>query len=143
MPSRVCQSFVQNAGLQLISGCGIFGQASRPVGRKEISAGLAIAIGAMTTLSCFSQPTATWVHGITLSTAELEALTGYQQATKQLRVLRNRGFARAFISRKGCVVLERAHYEAVAGADNLGGPAPRPKGAQPAKVANLSFLRPA
>nr|WP_255481800.1 MULTISPECIES: DUF4224 domain-containing protein [Ramlibacter] len=53
------------------------------------------------------------VSGITLSTDELVALTGYQQATRQLAVLHTRGFLRAFISRRGDLVLERAHYESV------------------------------
>lgn len=43
---------------------------------------------------------------------ELEQLTGYQIPTKQLNVLHQRGFTRAFIGRRG-LVLERAHYEAV------------------------------
>ncbi|MFC5498168.1 DUF4224 domain-containing protein [Caenimonas terrae] len=48
-----------------------------------------------------------------LSPAEIEDITGYQQATKQLQVLHDRGFLRAFINRKGEVVLERPHFEAV------------------------------
>lgn len=58
---------------------------------------------------------------ITLSPAELESLTGYEQPCKQLNILHKRGFNRAFVGRKG-VVLERAHYEAVIGA----APAPPP-----------------
>jgi hypothetical protein len=50
---------------------------------------------------------------ITLSSAELVAITGYEQATKQVNVLHNRGFNRAFINRNGVLVLERKHYEAV------------------------------
>ncbi|MBS4037334.1 MAG: DUF4224 domain-containing protein [Hydrogenophaga sp.] len=42
-----------------------------------------------------------------LSAADIEAMTGYVNATKQLQVLRNRGFHRAFINRAGRVVLER------------------------------------
>jgi hypothetical protein len=49
---------------------------------------------------------------VTLQPNELELLTGYEQATKQLMMLHKRGFNRAFIGRHG-VVLERAHYEAV------------------------------
>jgi hypothetical protein len=67
---------------------------------------------------------------ITLTDAEIEALTGYKNATKQLNVLHNRGFLRAYIGRKG-VVLERAHYEAVS----------RGELHQPRKGANLSFLK--
>jgi hypothetical protein len=80
------------------------------------------------------------VAGITLSPDELEAVTGYQQATKQLRVLHARGFLRAFISRKGGVVLERAHFDAVARGEVL----TDSKGAamaKPPKVANLAFLK--
>jgi hypothetical protein len=68
--------------------------------------------------------------GITLSEAEIQSLTGYKNATKQLNVLHNRGFLRAYIGRNG-VVLERAHYEAVS----------RGEVHTPAKKANLSFLR--
>jgi Domain of unknown function (DUF4224) len=50
---------------------------------------------------------------ITLSADEVENLTGYRVATKQLQVLHRRGFHRAFINRTGAVVLERTHYEAV------------------------------
>ena len=50
---------------------------------------------------------------ITLSAEELEAITGYAVATKQLQVLHRRGFHRAYINRLGAVVLERVHYEAV------------------------------
>lgn len=72
--------------------------------------------------------------GITLSEGEIEALTGYELATFQLRVLRDRGFARAYINRKGKVVLERTHYEAVTKGQD-------PLLTKPAKAANLSFLR--
>jgi hypothetical protein len=74
---------------------------------------------------------------ITLLPTEIEALTGYRNATKQLNVLHDRGFLRAFINRSGEVVLERAHYEAVSRGelhqpDQLSGGG---------KVANLDFLR--
>jgi hypothetical protein len=49
---------------------------------------------------------------LTLQPEELEQLTGFEQATKQLDVLHKRGFTRAFIGRRG-LILERAHYEAV------------------------------
>lgn len=39
-------------------------------------------------------------------------LTGYRQAAKQLEVLHQRGFWRAYILH-GRVILERAHYDAV------------------------------
>ncbi|MES2973343.1 MAG: DUF4224 domain-containing protein [Pseudomonadota bacterium] len=70
---------------------------------------------------------------ITLSEAELEALTDYQHATKQLQVLHRRGFVRAYINRSGAVVLERSHYEAVT----------RGEVQNARKAANLHFLRPA
>lgn len=50
---------------------------------------------------------------IALTQEEVEAITGYKNATKQLSVLKNRGFVRAYINRRGEVVLERSHYEAV------------------------------
>jgi hypothetical protein len=74
--------------------------------------------------------------GITLTPDELADLTGYRTATKQLNVLRNRGFVRAYISRRG-VVLERAHYDAVCRGQAV------EQQPRPSKGANLSFLRPA
>ena len=71
-------------------------------------------------------------ESITLTDAELEAITGYKVATKQLNVLHRRGFLRAFIDRTGSVVLERTHYEAVSRGELL---------TKPAKVANLSIFR--
>lgn len=74
---------------------------------------------------------------IVLQPGEIEALTGYRTATKQLNVLHARGFTRAFINRLGDVVLERAHYEAVSrGELHQTGPA-----GGGGKVANLAFLR--
>jgi hypothetical protein len=74
---------------------------------------------------------------ITLTRDEIEALTGYTNATKQLNVLHDRGFHRAFINRLGDVVLERAHYEAVSRGElhqpvQVGGSG---------KVANLDHFR--
>jgi hypothetical protein len=69
-----------------------------------------------------------------LSSDDIEALTGYATATKQLQVLHNRGFHRAFINHRGVLVIERSHYEAVTRGET-----------QPTvgtKVANLSILRP-
>ncbi len=61
------------------------------------------------------------------SFVELVELTGYEQASRQLEELHERGFWRARIRRDGRVVLERPHYEAVcAGAT----PAPVPTSAQ-------------
>jgi hypothetical protein len=70
---------------------------------------------------------------IILTRAEIEALTGYKIATKQLNVLHGRGFTRAYTNRLGDVVVERAHYEAV-----CRGELHAPAGG---KVANLSFMR--
>lgn len=70
---------------------------------------------------------------IRLSPQELEDITGYELATKQLKVLRDRGFTRAFINRRGEVVLERTHYEAVTKGQEPELPGPR-------KAANLAFL---
>lgn len=70
---------------------------------------------------------------VILDKTEVEAITGYERATKQLQVLHRRGFHRAYINRLGIVVLERTHYEAVTRGDT---PAIKQK-----KTANLSFLR--
>jgi hypothetical protein len=70
------------------------------------------------------------MNAVTLQPDELEHLTGYEQATKQLDVLHKRGFTRAFIGRRG-LVLERVHYEAV-----CRGQIDRPV----AKEVNLSFF---
>ena len=70
-------------------------------------------------------------QSITLSDAELLALTAYEQATKQLNVLHSRGFNRAYINRMGNVVLERSHYEAVS----------RGELQSARKSANLTFLK--
>jgi len=73
---------------------------------------------------------------LVLSAEDIEALTGYANATKQLQVLHRRGYHRAFINRTGRVVLERAHYEAVASGE---APATHIEGG--GKTANLTFLR--
>jgi hypothetical protein len=49
-----------------------------------------------------------------LEPAELEQITGYKRAHEQLAELQRQGFSRARRSRLGDVVLERAHYDAVA-----------------------------
>jgi hypothetical protein len=69
---------------------------------------------------------------IALEPVEIETLTDYKIATKQLQVLHRRGFTRAYINRSGIVVLERSHYEAVTRGEmqNVG-----------RKSANLTFLR--
>jgi hypothetical protein len=68
---------------------------------------------------------------LVLDKSELEALTGYKIATKQLAVLQRRGFTRAFINRLGDLVLERAHYEAVCRGEVFAGGG---------KVADLSWM---
>lgn len=69
---------------------------------------------------------------ITLSKAELIALTSYELPCKQLAELHAQGFHRARIGRDG-VILERAHYEAVC----------EGRSEKPRKSANIGFLRPA
>ena len=66
-----------------------------------------------------------------LTHTELAAITGYEQATKQLNVLKTRGFYRACISRKGGLILERAHYLAVCQGELM----------QKPKAANMAFLK--
>ncbi len=50
---------------------------------------------------------------ITLSPEEIEALTGYRLAARQLDMLHRAGFYRARLGPTGSVILERAHYDAV------------------------------
>lgn len=53
--------------------------------------------------------------GIVLSPGELEALTGYRRPCDQITELLRQGYYRARrSSTTGTVILERAHYEAVA-----------------------------
>ncbi len=66
---------------------------------------------------------------ITLSKAELLALTSYELPCKQLAVLHAEGFHRARIGRDG-VILTRAHYEAVE----------EGRSEKTRKSANISFL---
>lgn len=66
------------------------------------------------------------MNALVLTAEELVELTGYHQPAKQLEELLRQGFSRARRDRLGRVVLERAHYDAVA----RGGrheSAPRPK----------------
>lgn len=72
-------------------------------------------------------------ESVVLTKEEIQALTGYQASTRQLEVLRRRGFHRAFINRLGAVVLERTHYEAVSRGED--------QAPVKSKKANLSFLR--
>ena len=51
---------------------------------------------------------------LTLTPAELLDLTRYSQPSRQLAELHRQGFWRARLTRMGDVLLERAHYEAVA-----------------------------
>ena len=61
---------------------------------------------------------------VILTADELVALTTYTQPARQLRELHRQGFSRARIGRTGAVILERAHYEAVA-AGKIAPEAPR------------------
>lgn len=74
------------------------------------------------------------MSGLIVSNEDIEAMTGYVNATKQLQVLHNRGFHRAFINRAGRVVLERSHYEAVTRCESV-------SPGKPTKAANLTFLQ--
>jgi hypothetical protein len=59
---------------------------------------------------------------ITLSPAEIAEITSFTQPCKQLEVLHERGFSRAYRRRAtGEIILERAHYLAVCtGQYNIG-----------------------
>jgi hypothetical protein len=61
---------------------------------------------------------------ILLSDTEIERLTGYRRPHEQLAELHRQGFSRARRDRLGRIVLERAHYEAVA-AGNVVRPKPQ------------------
>lgn len=50
---------------------------------------------------------------ITLTSSEIQAITGYVRPTQQLRTLHSRGFWRAWVHPTAGVILERAHYDAV------------------------------
>lgn len=53
------------------------------------------------------------ISSVVLSALEIRSLTGYTSATKQLQVLHERGFIRAFRARDGQIILERRHFESV------------------------------
>jgi hypothetical protein len=71
-----------------------------------------------------------------LSEDELRTLTGYAQPSRQIKALHKLGFFRARVSPgSGRIVLERAHYHAVAEGRTAATSAParpRPKVRQPA-----------
>lgn len=48
-----------------------------------------------------------------LTREQIERMTGYVMPSKQLEVLHQRGFVRAYRNRKGEVILEQSHYDAV------------------------------
>lgn len=54
------------------------------------------------------------LDALLLSPAEIARLTGYRRGQEQLEELHRQGFFRARRNRLGEVVLERAHYDAVA-----------------------------
>lgn len=66
-------------------------------------------------------------QAITLTQAELHALTGYRRACDQLKALHAAGYWRARLAPTGRVVLERVHFEAVCKGQTTGSAAPRPK----------------
>lgn len=72
-----------------------------------------------------------------LSEMELEEITGYTSPNQQLNVLHQRGFVRAFRSRKGNVILERPHFQAVC-CGEFGG---ADKVQQRGMGVNLSFMK--
>jgi hypothetical protein len=45
--------------------------------------------------------------------AQIERMTGYVLPCKQLDALHQRGFVRAYRNRRGVVILEKSHYDAV------------------------------
>jgi hypothetical protein len=66
---------------------------------------------------------------ITLTPAEIEAITRYKPAALQVKELHRQGFYRARLGRTGGVILERAHYEAVCAGkiDAMNAPGFRPR----------------
>ena len=66
--------------------------------------------------------------------AQIERMTGYVLPCKQLDALHQRGFVRAYRNRRGVVILEKSHYDAVT-RGQFGTPSP----ARPA--VNLGFLK--
>ena len=64
---------------------------------------------------------------VALTAEELQKLTGYKLASKQLKELHRQGFHRARLGRAGKVVLERAHFEAVCRGEVPTAQAARPK----------------
>lgn len=69
-----------------------------------------------------------------LSREQIERITGYVMPCKQLEVLHQRGFVRAYRNRLGEIILEQPHYDAVT-RGQFGTQAP----ARPA--VNVAFLR--
>lgn len=75
----------------------------------------------------------------TLTERELIEITGYTSPNQQLDVLHKRGFIRAFRSRKGNVILERPHYQAVCRGEFGGKDQSQIRGSG----VNLAFMKPA
>lgn len=69
-----------------------------------------------------------------LTREQIERMTGYVMPSKQLEVLHQRGFVRAYRNRLGEVILEQSHYDAVT-RGQFGAHAP----AKPA--VNVAFLK--
>lgn len=71
---------------------------------------------------------------VTLTPAELVTITGYKIASKQLQELRRRGFWRAYQNRSGQVIVERAHFQAIASGLPSGAAPPGPEGGDGPKL---------
>lgn len=56
---------------------------------------------------------------------QIEQITGYRQAAKQVAELQRQGFWRARRNVMGVVVLERSHYDAVCAGQDKAPPAPK------------------
>lgn len=83
-----------------------------------------------------TQPTGTptSVPSMTLPPEQIERMTGYVLPCKQLEVLHQRGFVRAYRNRRGEVIVEQSHYDAVTRGQFGASPAARPS-------VNVSFLK--
>jgi hypothetical protein len=71
---------------------------------------------------------------LTLTSEEIEEITGFAQPCKQLEALRTNGFIRAHRARDGRIVLERAHYLAVCNGQFNNGKSQAP-------AANLTWMK--
>lgn len=68
------------------------------------------------------------MQSLTLSTSEIQVITGYKQPAKQEAELRRQGFYRVRRSeRLGHIILERSHYESVCAGGTAVANTPEPK----------------